>query len=111
MGKCMSRYDLDTYKYKQAPLQNTRMSYICSPADVEIHAIYSKFNKVVCVIKTVVLADTDFNCFFIPLSHCMSPTLLSVMLLYDSCAPPGGPEASSELQQGPRGNLLEMLTC
>lgn len=28
--------------------------------------------------------------FFIPLSHRISHTLLSVMLLYDSCTPPGG---------------------
>lgn len=48
----------------QAPWQNAPMSYISIPADVEIHAIYSKFNKVVCVIKMGVLCDTDFNCFF-----------------------------------------------
>lgn len=84
------------------------MRVICFPADAEIHAIFSKFNKVVCVIKTVVLADTDFNCFFIPLYRTHAAECHVALWLRH---PPGGPEASSGLQQQPRGNLLELLTC
>lgn len=71
MGKSRRRRDLDLCEYTQLRLLGriAPLSYICIPADVEIHASYSKFNKVVCVIRMVVLRDTDFNCFFF-LSHC-----------------------------------------
>lgn len=66
---------------------------MCFPADAGRPAIYSKFNKVVCVIKTVVLADTDLNCFFMPLLYVTHTLLLllGVMLLYDSRTHPRGP--------------------
>lgn len=62
VGKSMRRCDLDPYEYRQFRLLGTM--HPCQTSDVEIHAIYSKFNKVVCVIKMGVLLDTDFNCFF-----------------------------------------------